>query len=95
MNTKVCLCCPKACCWLQQSNNQHNPRLPCRRLPCPPSCCSCSTMSYILAPSLVAPRVCTKASALMALTYQVAHILGLVVATGLALALYGDIAGGL
>lgn len=53
----------------------------------------CSTMSYILAPSLVAPRVCTKASAIMALTYQVAHILGLVLATGLALALYGDIAG--
>lgn len=53
----------------------------------------CSTMSYILAPSLVAPRVCTKASALMALTYQVAHILGLVLATGLALALYGDISG--
>jgi hypothetical protein len=50
-------------------------------------------MSYILAPSLVAPRVCTKASALMALTYQVAHILGLVLATGIALALYGDIAG--
>jgi hypothetical protein len=35
-------------------------------------CCMCgSTMSYILAPSLVAPRVCTKASAIMALTYQV------------------------
>jgi hypothetical protein len=50
-------------------------------------------MSYILAPSLVAPRVCTKASAVMALTYQIAHILGLVIATGLAIALYGDIAG--
>lgn len=58
--------------------------------PCPPLC---STMSYILAPSLVAPRVCTKASAVMALTYQIAHILGLVIATGLAIALYGDIAG--
>lgn len=58
-----------------------------------PCLCVCSTMSYILAPSLVAPRVCTKASALMALTYQVAHIVGLVLATGLALALYGDIAG--
>lgn len=31
----------------------------------------------------------------MALTYQIAHILGLVVATGVALILYGDIAGDL
>lgn len=54
-----------------------------------------STMSYILAPSLVPPRICTKASALMALTYQVAHILGLMIAIALALALYGNIAGGL
>eukprot|EP00879_Flechtneria_rotunda_P012598 GHRR01013155.1.p1 GENE.GHRR01013155.1~~GHRR01013155.1.p1 ORF type:complete len:404 (+),score=171.24 GHRR01013155.1:43-1212(+) len=54
-----------------------------------------NTMSYILAPSLVPPRVCTKASALMALTYQVAHILGLVLATGLTLVLYGDISGAL
>lgn len=57
--------------------------------------CVNSTMSYILAPSLVPPRSCTKASALMALTYQVAHILGLVIAIVLALWLYGDISGGL
>jgi predicted MFS family arabinose efflux permease len=52
-------------------------------------------MSYILAPSLVPPRICTKASSLMALTYQVAHILGLCIAIGTALWLYGDISGGL
>jgi len=52
-------------------------------------------MSYILAPSLVPPKVCTKASALMALCYQTAHILGLVIAVALALALYGDISGSL
>ncbi|KAI8473156.1 MAG: hypothetical protein J3K34DRAFT_457449 [Monoraphidium minutum] len=54
-----------------------------------------NTISYILAPSLVHPKRCTKASALMALTYQIAHIVGLVLATGIALALYGDIAGDL
>ncbi|WIA44094.1 hypothetical protein OEZ86_010446 [Tetradesmus obliquus] len=54
-----------------------------------------NTMSYILAPSLVPPRICTKASATMALTYQIAHILGLCIAIGIALGLYGDIAGGL
>ncbi|KIY91967.1 hypothetical protein MNEG_15996 [Monoraphidium neglectum] len=53
------------------------------------------TISYILAPGLVHPRRCTKASALMALTYQTAHIIGLVAATGIALVMYGDIAGDL
>jgi hypothetical protein len=52
-------------------------------------------MSYILAPSLVPARICTKASALMALTYQIAHIMGLFIAIALALWFYGDISGGL
>ena len=48
-----------------------------------------------MAPGLVPPKRTTKASALMALTYQAAHIVGLVVATGVAVGLYGDISGGL
>jgi hypothetical protein len=94
-----------------------------------------NTLSYIMAPGLVQPRRATKASALMALTYQVrgagrttgvlqcgwcvmrrawhplnsaqpnptepnwppqvAHILGLVCATCIAMFLYGDISGDL
>jgi hypothetical protein len=52
-------------------------------------------MSYILAPSLVDSSRSTKASALMALVHQTSHILGLALAIGLALALYGDISGDL
>ncbi|GBF88674.1 MFS general substrate transporter [Raphidocelis subcapitata] len=54
-----------------------------------------NTISYILAPGLVPPKRATKASALMALTYQVAHIVGLVCATAIALFLFGDISGDL
>lgn len=54
-----------------------------------------NTMSYILAPSLVDSSRSTKASALMALVHQTSHILGLALAIGLALALYGDISGDL
>lgn len=68
------------------SNTLKSPESP----PSPPS-----TISYILAPGLVPPKRCTKASAIMALTYQIAHIVGLVLATGIALWLYGDIAGDL
>lgn len=54
-----------------------------------------NTISYIMAPGLVPPKRATKASALMALTYQIAHIVGLICATGIALWIYGDIAGDL
>jgi predicted MFS family arabinose efflux permease len=52
-------------------------------------------MGYILAPALVPPRHCTKASALMVIAYKASHILGLGIAIGLALWLYGDISGAL
>ncbi|KAF8061140.1 hypothetical protein HT031_004601 [Scenedesmus sp. PABB004] len=54
-----------------------------------------NTLAYIIAPGLVPPAAVPAASALMAFTHQVAHILGLAAATGLALALYGDISGSL
>lgn len=52
-------------------------------------------MGYILAPALVPPKHCTKASALMVIAYKASHILGLAIAIGLALWLYGDISGAL
>ncbi|WIA44093.1 hypothetical protein OEZ86_010446 [Tetradesmus obliquus] len=54
-----------------------------------------NTMGYILAPALVPPKHCTKASALMVIAYKASHILGLAIAIGLALWLYGDISGAL
>ncbi len=58
-------------------------------------CTVCSTNSYILAPSLVEAKHVSKASSLMALAHQLAHILGLMAAVALALLMYGDITGDL
>lgn len=63
--------------------------------PLPPGIGPCSTNSYILAPALVEPRLVAKASALMALSHQVSHLLGLGLAVVLAIVLYGNISGDL
>lgn len=48
-------------------------------------------MANVLAPRLVQPHLKPTAAGLMAITYQTAHFLGLVIATVAALLLYGDI----
>ncbi|GLC47580.1 hypothetical protein PLESTB_000003400 [Pleodorina starrii] len=52
-----------------------------------------NTLSNMLAPSLVAPHLAGRASALMALLFNVAHIGGLVIAATLAAVLFGDVVG--
>ena len=53
-----------------------------------------NTCSNILAPAMVPDALCVRASALMALTFQVAHFAGLILAAFLVFMLYGDIGGG-
>ncbi|KAF5836509.1 hypothetical protein DUNSADRAFT_5840 [Dunaliella salina] len=52
-----------------------------------------NTSSNILAPSLVDTELVGRASALLALSFQVAHFVGLLLAVMLAYVLYGDIVG--
>ncbi|GIM01280.1 hypothetical protein Vretimale_6080 [Volvox reticuliferus] len=52
-----------------------------------------NTMSNMLAPSLVAPCLAGRASALMALLFNVAHIGGLIIAAAMAAAIFGDVVG--
>eukprot|EP00195_Chlamydomonas_chlamydogama_P000047 CAMPEP_0202923636 /NCGR_PEP_ID=MMETSP1392-20130828/78554_1 /ASSEMBLY_ACC=CAM_ASM_000868 /TAXON_ID=225041 /ORGANISM="Chlamydomonas chlamydogama, Strain SAG 11-48b" /LENGTH=560 /DNA_ID=CAMNT_0049617329 /DNA_START=341 /DNA_END=2023 /DNA_ORIENTATION=+ len=52
-----------------------------------------NTSANILAPAMVEPHLCGRASALMALAFQVAHFAGLVLAAVLVFVLYGDVAG--
>lgn len=48
-----------------------------------------NTVSNVLAPNLVEPALATRASALMALAFQIAHFAGLILAIVLQIALYG------
>ncbi len=57
----------------------------------PPACRYINTMANMLAPRLVQPHLKATAAGLMAITYQTAHFLGLVIATMAAILLYGDI----
>ena len=50
-----------------------------------------NTSSNIMAPGLVHPALAARASAIMALTFQIAHFAGLVLAALLAFILYGDL----
>ncbi|MEW5319436.1 MAG: hypothetical protein WDW38_010588 [Sanguina aurantia] len=50
-----------------------------------------NTSSNLLAPNLVHPQLCGRASAVMALTFQVAHFAGLLLAALLTFLLYGDL----
>lgn len=50
-----------------------------------------NTTSNLLAPNLVHPQLCGRASAVMALTFQVAHFAGLLLAALLTFLLYGDL----
>lgn len=50
-------------------------------------------MSNMLAPSLVPPPLAGRASALMALAFNVAHIGGLLIAAAMAAAIFGDMVG--
>ncbi len=50
-----------------------------------------NTMANLLAPRLVQPHLKATAAGLMAICYQTAHFLGLVIATVAALLMYGHI----
>eukprot|EP00798_Chlamydomonas_sp_ICE-L_P016004 gene16004-22142_t len=52
-----------------------------------------NTMANIMAPAMVDPSLCGRASALMALAFQVAHFAGLIMAAILVFVVFGDIAG--
>ena len=80
------------CCYMECKLSKMLPML---RVAFPFSLLFCSTTSYLLAPGMVEPRRATKAAALMALVHQASHIVGLALATALALWMFGDISGDL
>jgi predicted MFS family arabinose efflux permease len=51
-----------------------------------------NTMANVLAPKLVPPQLKSAAAGNMAIAYQLAHFLGLGIATMVALLMYGSIA---
>lgn len=52
-----------------------------------------NTCANMLAPAMVPDHLCPRASALMALMFQIAHFAGLVLAAVLVYVMFGDLAG--